>query len=52
MIQGLAFQFAIARRPMQLHREADQIFALYLRAIASPSSLNQPSGHRRRKSPR
>src|SRR5262245_20464205 len=52
MIQGLAFQFAIARRPMQLHREADQIFALYLRAIASPSSLNRPSGHRRRKSPR
>jgi TetR/AcrR family transcriptional regulator len=50
MIQGLAFQFAIARRPMQLRREANQVFALYLRAIASPSLLNQPSGDRRRRS--
>jgi TetR/AcrR family transcriptional regulator len=50
MIQGFAFQFALARRPMQLRREADQVFALYLRAIASPSSLDQLSGDRRRRS--
>jgi hypothetical protein len=34
MIQGLGFQFAIARRPMRLVREAERVFALYLRAIA------------------
>lgn len=34
MIQGLGFQFAIARRPMRLLREAERVFALYLRAIA------------------
>jgi AcrR family transcriptional regulator len=33
MIQGLGFQFAIARRPMRLVREAERVFALYLRAI-------------------
>jgi AcrR family transcriptional regulator len=49
MIQGLAFQFAIARRPMQLRREADRVLALYLRAIANPRSPRQPSDHRRRR---
>src|SRR6266550_649678 len=48
-IQGLAFQFAIARRPMQLRREADRVLALYLRAIANPLSPRQPSDHRRRR---
>jgi len=52
MIQGLGFQFAIARRPMQLRREADQVFALYLRAITTPLSPRRPSnGQRRRTSP-
>jgi AcrR family transcriptional regulator len=36
MVQGLGFQFAIARRPMRLVREAERVFALYLRAIAIP----------------
>jgi len=52
MIQGLGFQFAIARRPMRLRREADQIFALYLRAITNPLSPSRPSnGQRRRTRP-
>ena len=52
MIQGLGFQFAIARRPMQLRREADQVFALYLRAITNPPLPKRPSnGHRRRTRP-
>ena len=42
MIQGLGFQFAIARRPLRLRREADRVFALYLRAIANPPSPRQP----------
>src|SRR5262249_39047294 len=33
MVQGLGFQFAIARRPMRLQHEAEQVFALYLRAL-------------------
>jgi hypothetical protein len=49
MIQGLGFQFAIARRPMQLRREAKRVFALYLRAIANPLSPAQPSDTRRRR---
>jgi AcrR family transcriptional regulator len=52
MIQGLGFQYAIARRPMQLRREADQVFALYLRAIATPPSRRQPSDDRRRRARR
>jgi AcrR family transcriptional regulator len=48
IIQGLGFQFAIARRPMQLRREADRVFALYLRAIANPLSPRQPSEDGRR----
>jgi AcrR family transcriptional regulator len=53
MIQGLGFQFAIARRPMQLRREAHQVFALYLRAITTPLSPKGPSnGHRRTRSQR
>jgi AcrR family transcriptional regulator len=35
MVQGLGFQFSIARRPMRLTHEAGQIFALYLRAIGA-----------------
>ena len=35
MIQGLGFQFAIARRPMRLAHEAERVFVLYLRAIAT-----------------
>src|SRR5262245_22744554 len=49
MIQGLGFQFAIARRPMRLRRKADQIFALYLRAITNPLSLRRPSNGQRRR---
>src|SRR5262245_17722188 len=49
MIQGLGFQYAIARRPMQLRGEADRVFALYLRALANPASRRPPSdGCRRR----
>src|SRR5262245_15928801 len=33
-VQGLGFQFSIARRPMRLQHEAEQIFALYLRAVS------------------
>jgi len=35
MIQGLGFQFAIARRPMRLAHEAERVFVLYLRGIAT-----------------
>jgi len=35
VIQGLAFQFAIARVPMKLPRAADHVFCLYLRAISA-----------------
>jgi AcrR family transcriptional regulator len=48
MIQGLGFQFAVARRPMQLQREAGRVFALYLRAVARPVFLEQPSKRKRR----
>jgi AcrR family transcriptional regulator len=41
MIQGLGFQYAIARRPMHLPCEADRLFTLYLRAIAAPSLPGQ-----------
>jgi TetR/AcrR family transcriptional regulator len=34
MVQGLGFQFAIARRPMRLLSEAERVFALYLRALS------------------
>jgi len=52
MIQGLGFQFAIARRPMQLRHEADQVFALYLCAITTPLSPRRPpNGQRRRTLP-
>jgi AcrR family transcriptional regulator len=34
MVQGLGFQFSIARRPMRLQHEAEQLFALYLRAVS------------------
>lgn len=55
MVQGLGFQFAIARRPMDLSREAQAVFALYLRAIGCPSDLdihrsssNERAGHSRK----
>lgn len=35
MVQGLAFQLAIARFPLKPMRDAERIFALYLRAIGS-----------------
>src|SRR5262245_22302680 len=34
MVQGLGFQFSIARRPMRLQYQAEQVFALYLRAVS------------------
>jgi hypothetical protein len=52
IIQGLGFQFAIARRPMQLRREADRVFALYLHAIASPLSPRQSLNDRRQRARR
>lgn len=33
MIQGLGFQFAIARQPMNLTRVADRMFAFFMRGI-------------------
>jgi AcrR family transcriptional regulator len=50
MIQGLGFQFAIARRPMHLPRETDRLFALYLRAVATPSLPGQTAEGRRHRS--
>lgn len=35
MVQGLAFQFAIARIPMKLMREADRMFELYVRTVGA-----------------
>jgi AcrR family transcriptional regulator len=35
LIQGLGFQFAIARLPVKLSTEAEQVLALYLQAIIS-----------------
>ncbi len=35
MIQGLSFQFAIARRPMKLQEEAKALYALFERAIGA-----------------
>lgn len=35
MVQGLGFQFAIARLPMKLLREAERVFELYVRAIGA-----------------
>ena len=35
LIQGLGFQFAIARLPAKLSAEAEHVLALYLQAITS-----------------
>src|SRR5262245_29166283 len=35
LIQGLGFQFAIARLPIKLATEGERIFALYLRSLAT-----------------
>ena len=35
MVQGLAFQFAIARFPMSVRREAQRLFDLYARAVGA-----------------
>jgi AcrR family transcriptional regulator len=34
MVQGLGFQFSIARRPMRLQHKAERVFTLYLRAVS------------------
>ncbi len=35
LIQGIGFQFAIARLPMKLLPEAERVLAIYLQAIAA-----------------
>jgi hypothetical protein len=37
MVQGLSFQFAIARRPMKMSQESKATFALFARAIGAES---------------
>lgn len=44
LIQGLGFQYAIARLPVKLHHEAERILVLYLRAITSPSATHRLPG--------
>lgn len=39
LIQGLGFQFAIARLPIRLTTEAERILALYLQSIAAPRDI-------------
>jgi AcrR family transcriptional regulator len=41
LIQGLGFQFAIARLPMKLSTEAERVLALYLQAITSSANAEQ-----------
>ena len=38
IIQGLGFQFAIARRPMKMGNEAKAIYALFERAIGAEAN--------------
>jgi hypothetical protein len=38
LIQGLGFQFAIARLPVKLSTEAERVLALYLQAIMSSTN--------------
>jgi len=41
LIQGLGFQFAIARLPVKLSTEAERVLALYLQAITSSANAKQ-----------
>ena len=41
LIQGLGFQFAIARLPMKLSTEAERVLALYLQAITSSATAGE-----------
>jgi len=41
LIQGLGFQFAIARSPMKLSTEAERVLALYLQAITSSANAGE-----------
>src|SRR5262249_50671836 len=41
LIQGLSFQFAIARLPVKLSTEAERVLALYLQAIMSSAKAEQ-----------
>src|SRR5215813_14094444 len=41
LIQGLSFQFAIARLPVKLSTEAERVLALYLQAITSSAKAEQ-----------
>jgi len=41
LIQGLGFQFAIARLPVKLSTEAERVLALYLQAITSSAKAEQ-----------
>src|SRR5215472_5637007 len=41
LIQGLGFQFAIARSPMKLSTEAERVLALYLQAITSSANAEE-----------
>lgn len=41
LIQGLGFQFAIARLPMKLSTEAERVLALYLQAISSSANAGE-----------
>jgi AcrR family transcriptional regulator len=45
LIQGLGFQFAIARLPMRLSAEADRMLALYLRSIGSAGDAAERAAH-------
>ena len=41
LLQGLGFQFVIARLPMKLFPEAERIFAIYLQGIAAPAEAGE-----------
>jgi AcrR family transcriptional regulator len=41
LVQGLGFQFAIARLPIKLVPEAERILAIYLQAITAPADAGE-----------
>jgi AcrR family transcriptional regulator len=41
LLQGLGFQFAIARLPIKLFPEAERILAIYLQGIAAPADAGK-----------
>jgi TetR/AcrR family transcriptional regulator len=41
LLQGLGFQFAIARLPIKLFPEAERIFEIYLQGITSPADAGK-----------